>query len=117
MTIEGPLLPGTDRRLAAVGVGTWAWGDRATWGMGGYDGDLTEDTIREAWQASIDAGATFFDTAEVYGPWENEKLLGRALAGRRDKVVVATKFGFAFTPEGQVAGNVDFYRMAMESLR
>ncbi len=95
MTIEGPLLPGTDRRLAAVGVGTWAWGDRATWGMGGYDGDLTEDTIREAWQASIDAGATFFDTAEGYGDGESERIIGRLLAEdpeRASRVVLATKF-------------------------
>jgi len=43
---------------------------------------------------AIELGVTFFDTAEVYGPFENEELLGRALAGRRDEVVIATKFGF-----------------------
>lgn len=43
---------------------------------------------------AIDLGCTFFDTAEVYGPFTNEELLGRALAGRRDQVQVATKFGF-----------------------
>src|SRR3954449_8342891 len=43
---------------------------------------------------AIELGCTFLDTAEVYGPWANEELLGRALQGRRDQVVLATKFGF-----------------------
>jgi len=43
---------------------------------------------------AIELGCTFFDTAEVYGPFTNEDLLGRALAGKRDQVVIATKFGF-----------------------
>lgn len=45
---------------------------------------------------AIDLGVTFFDTAEAYGPFTNEELLGRALRGRRDEVVIATKFGFTF---------------------
>ena len=45
-------------------------------------------------QSAYDAGVTFFDTAEAYGPFANEELLGEALAGFRDKVVLATKFGF-----------------------
>jgi aryl-alcohol dehydrogenase-like predicted oxidoreductase len=48
--------------------------------------------IREA----VDLGVTFFDTAQVYGPFVNEELVGKALAGFRDSVVVATKFGFSF---------------------
>ncbi len=44
--------------------------------------------------AAIDAGCTFIDTADVYGDGANEELVGRALAGRRDEVVLATKFGF-----------------------
>jgi aryl-alcohol dehydrogenase-like predicted oxidoreductase len=47
-------------------------------------------------QRAIDLGVTFFDTAEVYGPFRNEELLGRAIAGRRDGLVIATKFGFRF---------------------
>jgi len=43
---------------------------------------------------AVDLGVTFFDTAEVYGPYHNEELVGRALQGRRDRVVIATKFGF-----------------------
>ncbi|NLD75521.1 MAG: aldo/keto reductase, partial [Acidimicrobiales bacterium] len=60
-------LAGSNVEIPALGVGTWAWGDRSVWGMGGYDHKISRDTIREAWEASIDAGATFFDTAEVYG--------------------------------------------------
>src|SRR5213593_3273981 len=44
--------------------------------------------------AAVERGVTFFDTAEVYGPYINEELVGAALAPMRDKVVIATKFGF-----------------------
>jgi aryl-alcohol dehydrogenase-like predicted oxidoreductase len=53
---------------------------------------------------AIELGVTFFDTAEAYGPYTNEKLLARALAGRRDQVVLATKFGFRFDENGAIAG-------------
>jgi aryl-alcohol dehydrogenase-like predicted oxidoreductase len=52
---------------------------------------------------AIDLGCTFLDTAEVYGPYTNEELLGRALAGRRDQVQIATKFGFVIG-QGMFAG-------------
>src|SRR5579871_856208 len=48
--------------------------------------------------ASVDRGITFFDTAEVYGPFTNEELVGEALAPFRRKVVIATKFGFKLDP-------------------
>lgn len=47
-------------------------------------------------RAAVDQGVTFFDTAEVYGPWLNEEVVGEALAPIRDRVVIATKFGFTF---------------------
>src|SRR5436190_15038814 len=53
---------------------------------------------------AIELGVTFFDTAEAYGPYTNEELLGRALAGKRDRVVIATKFGFTFDDKGGLAG-------------
>jgi aryl-alcohol dehydrogenase-like predicted oxidoreductase len=52
---------------------------------------------------AIELGITFFDTAEAYGPFKNEELLGRAFKGRRDKVLIATKFGFRFE-DGKLAG-------------
>src|SRR5229473_2343127 len=50
-------------------------------------------------QAAVDRGITFFDTAEVYGPFLNEELLGEALAAHRGKLVIATKFGFDLSPD------------------
>jgi aryl-alcohol dehydrogenase-like predicted oxidoreductase len=88
-------LAGTDVAIPPLGVGTWAWGDKGTWGMGGYDQSLTESTIREAWEASIAAGVVLFDTAEVYGNGESERIIGRLLAADpsvRSNVVLASKF-------------------------
>jgi aryl-alcohol dehydrogenase-like predicted oxidoreductase len=53
---------------------------------------------------AVDKGITFFDTAEVYGPFTNEELVGEALAPVRDQVVIATKFGFAFNQAGAQSG-------------
>jgi aryl-alcohol dehydrogenase-like predicted oxidoreductase len=50
-------------------------------------------------RAAVDRGVTFFDTAEIYGPYTNEELVGEALAPVRDRVVIATKFGFAIDPD------------------
>ena len=86
---------GCDTPTAPLGVGTWAWGDEAVWGMGGYDSALTEASIAAAWESSIGAGVTLFDTAEVYGGGESERIIGRLLAAdpaRRDSLVLATKF-------------------------
>jgi aryl-alcohol dehydrogenase-like predicted oxidoreductase len=59
-------------------------------------------------RAAVDRGVTFFDTAEVYGPFTNEELVGEALAPVRDRVKIATKFGFKIDPKtGQNLGSVD----------
>jgi aryl-alcohol dehydrogenase-like predicted oxidoreductase len=55
-------------------------------------------------RTAVERGVTFFDTAEVYGPFVNEQLVGEALAPLRDRVVIATKFGFAFDDEGRQTG-------------
>ncbi|MGH3295900.1 MAG: aldo/keto reductase, partial [Trebonia sp.] len=55
-------------------------------------------------RTAVDRGVTFFDTAEVYGPFVNEELVGEALAPVRDRVVIATKFGFAFEEQGGQTG-------------
>jgi len=55
-------------------------------------------------RTAVDRGVTFFDTAEVYGPFTNEELLGEALAPVRDRVVIATKFGFKIDADGKQAG-------------
>ena len=51
-------------------------------------------------RTAVDRGITFFDTAEVYGPFTNEELVGEALAPLRDQVVIATKFGWKPDPNG-----------------
>ena len=55
-------------------------------------------------RAAVERGVTFFDTAEVYGPFTNEELVGEALAPFREQVVIATKFGFKFNPKGEQIG-------------
>ncbi|HXQ44398.1 MAG TPA: aldo/keto reductase [Acidimicrobiales bacterium] len=95
MTADSYTLAGGEVTIPLLGVGTWAWGDRSTWGMGGYDAGLTLDSIAGAWEASIDAGVTFFDTAEIYGGGESERIIGQMRQRdpvRAASVVLATKF-------------------------
>ena len=88
-------IPGCDVTMPVMGLGTWAWGDRSTWGMDGYDPSYGFDTIRGAYARAIAAGVTLLDTAEMYGNGESERIIGRLLredTANRDRVVVATKF-------------------------
>lgn len=85
-------LAGSEVTIPRLGVGTWAWGDRRTWG---YDAARDEDGVRGAWAACLDAGVTLIDTAEVYGGGESERIIGRLLAAdpsARDRVVLASKY-------------------------
>jgi aryl-alcohol dehydrogenase-like predicted oxidoreductase len=89
-------LAGSNVTIPQLGVGTWAWGDKRVWGMGGYDAGLNEESIREAYEASLRAGVTLLDTAEMYGRGESERIIGRLLAQYHDaelpKPQIATKF-------------------------
>lgn len=76
-------------KASAVGLGTWAIGG---WMWGGTD----ERESIAAIQASIDAGVTLIDTAPAYGLGRSEEIVGKALAGRRDKAVIATKCGLVW---------------------
>lgn len=58
-------------------------------------------------RGAVERGITFFDTAEVYGPWTNEELVGEALAPYRDQVVIATKFGWNIDENGKNTGELD----------
>ena len=70
----------------------------------GYGPATERDAAIELIRRAFELGVTFFDTAEAYGPGDNEELLGEALAPFRDKVVIATKFGFK---DGKVAAGMD----------
>lgn len=77
--------------VSAMGLGCWAIGGSG-WG-GGADDDQSARGIARA----LELGITFFDTADVYGDGHSERILGKALAGRREQVVIATKFGYSDT--------------------
>jgi aryl-alcohol dehydrogenase-like predicted oxidoreductase len=81
------------RKLGVQGLEVGALG-LGCMGMSQHYGPGDEGESIATIHRAIDLGVTLFDTAEVYGPFVNEELLGRALEGRRDGVVVATKFGF-----------------------
>ena len=70
-----------------------------------YGSDAPPDESLATIHRAIDMGVTFFDTAEIYGPFQNEELLGAAIRGKRDRLVIATKFGFRF--EGNQITGVD----------
>ncbi|OMC48336.1 aldo/keto reductase [Mycobacterium sp. IS-1264] len=76
-----------DLQVGRIGLG--AMGMSAAYSIGGFDDAESIRTIHRA----IDLGVTLIDTAEVYGPYVNEELVARGLSGRRDQVVLATKFG------------------------
>ena len=79
-----------DLEVSALGLGCM--------GMSAFYGAADEDEAIATIKRALELGCTFFDTAEMYGPFTNEELLGRVLAGRRDDVVIATKFGIRFEP-------------------
>ena len=68
-----------------------------------YGTNIDDQAAQSLFDRAVDLGVTFFDTAEVYGPFTNEALVGRGLARHRDKVVIATKFGFTIGDEAKAA--------------
>lgn len=91
--------------VSAMGLGCWAiggpaWSGKSPLGWGKVDDEETVSAIRRA----LELGVTFFDTADVYGTGHSEKVLGRALAGKRDQVVIATKFGFTYNEDTRQLG-------------
>ena len=87
-------------------------------GMSDFYGDFDDAENVAVINRAIDAGVTFFDTADMYGVGRNEELLGRALGARRDSVVVATKFGNMRAADGAflgVNGKPDYVRSACDA--
>jgi aryl-alcohol dehydrogenase-like predicted oxidoreductase len=80
-------------QVSALGLGCM--------GMSFAYGGAEESEAIKTIHAAVDSGVTFLDSAEVYGPYDNEVLVGKAIKGMRDKVQIATKFGFRILPSGQ----------------
>src|SRR5215218_8133382 len=98
----------TGVQVSALGLGCWAIGGPWTFngqpaGWGGVDDDESVRAIRHA----LELGVTLFDTADVYGCGHSERVLGRALAGRRDDVVIVTKVGNLFDEQTRTGGGSD----------
>jgi hypothetical protein len=87
--------------VSAIGIGCIPMIREGNINYGQADDDQSVRTIHEA----IDLGVTFFDTAEMYGPFANEELVGRAIKGRREGLVIATKFAMRW--EGDTAVGLD----------
>ena len=78
-------------KVSAIGLGCMAM-------TGGYSDTPDRKEMIALIRAAVDRGVTFFDTAEIYGPYANEQLVGEALAPYRGQVVIATKFGWDIDP-------------------
>ena len=96
-TAVGRMLGGSRIEVSDIGFGCWAIGGPFTMdgkpdGWGIADDDESVAALRRA----LELGVTFFDTADVYGAGHSEEVLGRALAGHRDEVVLATNFGYTY---------------------
>jgi aryl-alcohol dehydrogenase-like predicted oxidoreductase len=87
-------------------------------GMSEFYGARDEDEAIATIHRALELGVTFLDTADMYGPFTNERLVGRAIAGRRDEVVLATKFGNVRGEQGErlgIRGDADYVRKACDA--
>ena len=99
----------TDLHLTTVGLGTWAIGGSWHWGWGSQDDAESIAAIRRA----LDLGINWIDTAPAYGLGHSEEIVGRAIAGRRDEILIATKCGLVWD-EGSTSA---YGRLKAKSVR
>jgi aryl-alcohol dehydrogenase-like predicted oxidoreductase len=109
--------------VSPLGLGCWAIGGPTQFRGNQFGwGEIDEDEAIRAIHFALDAGITVFDTADIYGTGHSERILGRALAGWRDHVLIATKFGLTFeeysgTMTGQDASSAYIQQACEASLR
>src|SRR3954469_5830668 len=96
MAMKRRKLGNTGATVSAIGLGCM--------GMSEFYGETDEAQSMATLNRALELGIDFLDTADVYGPFKNEELLGRFLKGKRDQVVLATKFGNMRSPEGKFLG-------------
>jgi aryl-alcohol dehydrogenase-like predicted oxidoreductase len=90
-------------RVSALGLGCSPLSGTP---LGSY-GKVPEETVVAIFDRAVELGVTMFDSAECYGPWLSEEQVGRAIKGRREKIVVATKYGFTYTDDGSAVTGLD----------
>ena len=107
----GDAAQGTDLSVGALGLGCM--------GMSEFYGTTDEGEAVRTLERAVDLGVTLFDTADMYGPFTNEQLVGRVLAPHRDRVVIATKFGNVRDPQNprnrRIDGSPEYVRTACDA--
>src|SRR6266496_677714 len=100
-------LGNSNLEVSALGLGCMSM-------TGGYSLSPDRQEMIALIRSAVERGVTFFDTAQVYGPFTNEELVGEALAPVRDQVVIATKFGFDFTGKGGLNSRPEYIKQTVE---
>lgn len=112
-TIERRKLGRSGLTVPAMGVGTWSWGDTRWWN---YGQSHTQQDIVQAYRTSLDAGFTFFDTAEIYGDGASEHLLGERYREDGRPITIASKFAPPLTRFSRVARQRSSARSLLQAL-
>ncbi len=89
LQIDSRQLGASTITVPALGVGVWSWGDKNFWN---YGQSHTREDINQAYKACLDAGLNFFDTAEIYGSGESERILGECVRSDGRPAIIASKF-------------------------